>query len=49
MKYEAPAVQVVGSVGDLTQTRYKTLFKKYDGIDFTFTLGSITIDLPLSS
>ena len=45
MKYEAPAIEVVGSVADLTQTQVKTLFKKFDGIDFSF--GGITV--PLSS
>jgi hypothetical protein len=43
MKYEAPSVKVVGSIAELTQVRYKTIFKKYDGIDFTF--GPFTVQL----
>ena len=46
MKYEAPEVKVVGSVADLTQV--KTLFKKLDGLDFQFPVGSGP-KIPLSS
>jgi hypothetical protein len=43
MKYEAPAIKVVGKLGDLTQVTVKHRHHTLDGIDFQF--GKHTIAL----
>ncbi len=46
MKYESSSVKVLGSLADLTQSGTKTLFKTYDGLDFSY--GPFQ-NIPLSS
>jgi hypothetical protein len=36
MKYEAPAIKVLGKLGDLTQVTVKHRHHTTDGIDFQF-------------